>query len=691
MKIQFRPDITPISCTQSGLVLFITEDNVRISRSPQSARLAAFIADGDDPEAEYEGLLATWRSQGLLIPNQPLVQRDAAFWASAGLPLGLTEAPPLAVLPLAALGTNLLETALVEAGFKLDDRGLIVVAVDDYLSEDLHELHRSFRKWERPWLPVKLVGHTTWMGPVFSHQAESPCWACLAHHIRRNRWPQCLLWGHHDNRYPPQFSVAATSTTLAMGVGAIAHLLGSWARESHRFPLTDRLYTFDTRTLKLRAHTVVRRPNCPDCGSSRPLSVPRTLEGLRRFVSPIVGLVPDVEIHTQEYGLFHARAELMQPLPVGNARPLMKPNTAIGKGLTPDAAEMGCLAEAVERYSIVFQGDEPLRRAPIASQDGLDYVNLNDLMQISPRQYSERVLWMGNDDPRCWIPHAYEADQEIDWIGVSVLNPGLLGNEVVRFVPAAYCYLGFPEKDNCRPDTNGCAAGQTLDDAILRGLLELIERDAAAIWWYNRVRRPAIRPDTLGAAPEALMIFSEFERMGRRVHLLDLTTDIGIPVYAAITTTQDGRELFFGLGCSPDPKKAAFQALAEMGQVSFWIGRNWQDDSLWSDWMRNASLTTEPHLDPLGEVALPLIPAGAENGKELEYCLFRLHSMGLEVLALALTRVEVGLPVARVIVPGLRHFWRRFAPGRLYDVPVKLGWLPKPVCEEDLNPLPCLL
>jgi ribosomal protein S12 methylthiotransferase accessory factor len=43
--------------------------------------------------------------------------------------------------------------------------------------------------------------------------------------------------------------------------------------------------------------------------------------------------------------------------------------------------------------------------------------------------------------------------------------------------------------------------------------------------------------------------------------------------------------------------------------------------------------------------------------------------------------------VVRVIVPGLRHFYRRYAPGRLYDVPVQLGWLKKPVEEEDLNPI----
>ena len=55
------------------------------------------------------------------------------------------------------------------------------------------------------------------------------------------------------------------------------------------------------------------------------------------------------------------------------------------------------------------------------------------------------------------------------------------------------------------------------------------------------------------------------------------------------------------------------------------------------------------------------------------------------------TRPEVDMPVVKVIVPGLRHFWARFAPGRLYDVPVKLGWLPNPHPEQALNPVPMFL
>jgi ribosomal protein S12 methylthiotransferase accessory factor len=66
-------------------------------------------------------------------------------------------------------------------------------------------------------------------------------------------------------------------------------------------------------------------------------------------------------------------------------------------------------------------------------------------------------------------------------------------------------------------------------------------------------------------------------------------------------------------------------------------------------------------------------------------------ALGQELLVLDQTRPEIGLPVVKVVVPGLRHCHARLAPGRLYDVPVKLGWLPAPLREEQLNPWPMVL
>jgi oxazoline/thiazoline synthase len=76
-----------------------------------------------------------------------------------------------------------------------------------------------------------------------------------------------------------------------------------------------------------------------------------------------------------------------------------------------------------------------------------------------------------------------------------------------------------------------------------------------------------------------------------------------------------------------------------------------------------------------------------DSREQVMTCVRLAKQVGLDFLVLDQTRPDVEVPVVRVIVPGLRHFYRRFAPGRLYDVPVKLNWRDRPQSEDELNPL----
>jgi bacteriocin biosynthesis cyclodehydratase domain-containing protein len=682
MKFRFRADVVPIKGDQSNLLLLVTEEKVRVLNDSLSVELAMRLVGSRESDPELSALLEEWLSLGLVVPATEEAGVEAAFWSSDGLRSSPSGTREVEILPLDPRGAEGLAVALASVGFAVRQDGLLLAAVDEYMDTRLRELDVACRASGRPWMPVKLVGHTIWAGPLFAHDPNQPCFSCMAAGIRMNRWLQCLLWGHGLDSAPPQYSVAMLPTTLTMAAGVIAQILGAWVRGSRRFPLADRIHTLDTRSMELRTHRVTRRPECPECGSGRPLTVPAAVEEFRRFVSPITGLIPKVEIAGRGGGLFHARADVIQPLPIGDARPLIKPNLAIGKGFTAEAAEIGCIAEAVERYSIAFQGNEPRVRARVSDEDHLRRVDLTTLMQISPAQYAARERWAHLDDPRQWIPQPYREDQELEWSPLRSLRDGETWH-----VPTAYCYFGYPEKEQCRPDTNGCAAGQSHDEATTKALCELIERDAAAIWWYNRLRRPALKLTTL-REPEPLLIVREFERVKRRVQVLDLTTDIGVPVYAAVTVTAEGGEPYLGLGCSPDPERAVHQALAEMSQVWFWMKGGAERDALWREWLTQANLETEAYLDGRGEVPLRGAP---ETESPLGSCVDRLAECGLDPLVLDLTRSETGLPVVRAIVPGLRHFWPRFGPGRLFDVPVRMGWATEPCREEDLNPTPCLL
>ena len=100
-------------------------------------------------------------------------------------------------------------------------------------------------------------------------------------------------------------------------------------------------------------------------------------------------------------------------------------------------------------------------------------------------------------------------------------------------------------------------------------------------------------------------------------------------------------------------------------------------------------LQEHPYLTPNG--ARPIRPdTGAtfnrlDTSMQVAACVDVARKAGLDFLVLDQTRPDIGVPVVRVIVPGMRHFYRRFAPGRLYDVPIKLGWRETPVAESELN------
>ena len=109
------------------------------------------------------------------------------------------------------------------------------------------------------------------------------------------------------------------------------------------------------------------------------------------------------------------------------------------------------------------------------------------------------------------------------------------------------------------------------------------------------------------------------------------------------------------------------------------------------EWCRNATTESEPWLMPhqgLPLVKLSDLPStGTRRIDELvERQVKTLRDVGVETIVINQSRPEIELSVAKVFTPGLRHFWRRSAPGRLYDVPVKLGWLDRPLAEEALNP-----
>lgn len=230
----------------------------------------------------------------------------------------------------------------------------------------------------------------------------------------------------------------------------------------------------------------------------------------------------------------------------------------------------------------------------------------------------------------------------------------------------------------CGASSNGCAAGRTREDALLGGFLELVERDAVAGWWYNRIMRPAIDLDH-GSSDRLAALVETIRRRNRTLHVLDLTTDLSIPVCVAIGIRASGVEPLFGAGCGPDTETAVWSALTEMTVHLFETEAG----------QAVKTVDYEPWMQAEGPSELQATRAPAGDPKEqIQDYARRAVGAGLDVLAIDLTRPETGVPVIRVISPGLRHWKPRFAPGRLYDLPVALRWRKRRLTVEELNPVP---
>jgi ribosomal protein S12 methylthiotransferase accessory factor len=340
----------------------------------------------------------------------------------------------------------------------------------------------------------------------------------------------------------------------------------------------------------------------------------------------------------------------------------------------------------VERYSAVFQGDEPRVRARL-SDLGDEAVHPGALLHFSETQYRRREeLNRAAPDARRMVPLPFDEAVPVDWSPAWSLTHGRR-----RYLPAAYCYLHYPSPPGeqfCHLDPNGHAAGNCLEEAILQGFLELAERDACGIWWYNRVRRPAVDLGSFGQ-PYFQVLEDHYRAMGFRVWVLDITNDLGIPAFVAVACSRGGDRVCVGFGCHPDAMLGVQRALTELNQL---FDPEASSRAPWGD----APMPDESFLFP--DDALPRrrrrdfaeIQRDDLRG-DVEACVARASALGFETLVLDQTRPDIGLHAVKVVVPGLWHFWPRFGPGRLYDVPVRMGWLHRPRKEAELNPVPLYL
>ena len=605
--------------------------------------------------------------------------------------------------------------------------GLTVIVCDDYLEARLAETNRRQLEAGAPWMLVRARGMEPLFGPVFRPGGEGPCWDCLGYRLRSHQEVHNFLrdLAGEEAAFKP---FAADAEVLDSLYGLIAAEIVKWLVLDDAAPIHDQAVAMRLGTFESSRHPVMRRPQCQFCGDealhcadrpparlclksspkshrsssgARSVAPAVTLARYRHLVSPISGVVTWLKRTTDEADAWlhvhWAGSNLgMRSRSLSSLRRSLRSKSA-GKGSTREQSEVSALCEAVERYSGAFHGDEI--RVPGRFADFPAAIHPNDVQLFSDDQLDNAKRINEQGHPYNIVPPRLDPDAEIDWTPVWSLT-----NERHRLLPTSMLYSMTPEQRGSADliaDSNGCAAGNTLEEAILQGFYELAERDAFAIWWYNRLRVPGVDLSSFDDEYLASAI-DYYARCDRDLWMLDITSDFGIPAFVALSRKPDAQteDIIYGAGAHADPRIAALRAVCELNQCLTWLPRTGDglpkiDDPLALWWWKTARLADcswlAPAVDepPRKALQYPVVDS-ADSRDDVEFCRALVEARGLEFLVLDQTRPDIGMPVTRVIVPGMRHFWARFAPGRLYDVPVGMGRRTRPLGEADLNPAPVI-
>lgn len=310
-----------------------------------------------------------------------------------------------------------------------------------------------------------------------------------------------------------------------------------------------------------------------------------------------------------------------------------------GKGATPVEARVSAVMEGIERFS---------------AEPGGRKTEFGTYGEISG---SHLAVFPGD----LVLPENADPDRPLPWFPAFDLVSGLdmMVPAHAVFHPAARSFGPF-----FRTNTNGIASGNTLEEAVFHALAEIIERDAWSLAEVTRNTGPRVTGVEGGLAGELL---GKFEAAGVNVVLRNITSDLGIPTIAAAAddpVLRDPALLTIGMGTHTNAGIAVLRALTEVAQSRLTQIHGAREDTTEANFRRQIgydrvkrlnrywyeaqedvgfqdihSCDTDDFLDDIKEICNRLVLAGMDR-----------------VLVADLTREGVGVPVVRVIVPGLEVF-----------------------------------
>lgn len=333
---------------------------------------------------------------------------------------------------------------------------------------------------------------------------------------------------------------------------------------------------------------------------------------------------------------------------------------AQGKGLDLTAAKVSGLMESIENYHAEHI------RAPLVLASWremrergrtLDIERLPRVAGSSLRD-ATRMLWLQG--------HEIFEGQPL-WLPFEVVHADYT-------LPLPTCSGALVMSDS------GVASGNDPLEATSHAICELVERDALTLFRFSAAESQGRRRLLLDSVDDdaCRSVLELYARANIQVAVWDVTSDIGIPAFFCTIVDRDGSDWralgpASGSGCHPSREIALLRALTEAAQARLTVIAGSRDDIGLATYRRGQDRSVAAE-------ASTLLAAGHETRRfnevdthvadtlndDVAWELSRLRAVSIEQVAVVdLTLPEFGIPVVRVVAPGLEgmHDAPGFTPG----------------------------
>lgn len=404
-------------------------------------------------------------------------------------------------------------------------------------------------------------------------------------------------------------------------------------------------------------------------------------ENLTSIISDKFGIVNAVleRNELEKYGL-----KMYQCLSA-NAKDLFDLNREVSSGglgvsESTDGAMISCLAEALERYCMSFIPEEEVIFEKI---DGLEKSRrFSKFYTYDNIQYNKNKSFSNPIKDSIHWTKIYSVTNKKEW----------------KYWPASLIYLPFDISNPVAENTStGMAAGMTIDDCILSGLLELLERDALMINFLQRLNPPEIDLSTITGKNKE---FIELIRKDYSIKIYKLYSDIDVPIYLSYIWKKIKGKIHFGIGASAslDSDLAINKSLKEC-LFTFFYSKNIMD--LRKNNPDEINALYEHFLYYQGDnfkkllFESEIIKYKREKTK-LKEIIGNLKKLNINVYYKELTTEDIKntkIKVVKVVAPGLidlnkSHVLPRLGADRFWSVPKSLGLKYYKTLSKEPHPFP---